>query len=76
LYFIVYFLYFFDTLKQMINPPMRNWRFGALRRFKTSRRGAASQRGSGKRGFALFDGKVGFAAVLGRFGETTLPFFR
>jgi len=28
------------------------------------------------RGFASFAGKGGFAADLGRFGETTLPFFR
>jgi len=27
------------------------------------------------RGFASFAGKGGFAADLGRFGETTLPFF-
>ena len=27
------------------------------------------------RGFAPFAGKGGFAAELGRFGETTLPFF-
>jgi hypothetical protein len=26
-------------------------------------------------GFASFAGKGGFAADLGRFGETTLPFF-
>ncbi len=50
-----------------------------------SRRGAGARRekiqkivclGFYSRGFASFAGQGGFAADLGRFGETTLPFFR
>ena len=40
------------------------------------RRGRRRSRdGFYSRGFASFAGKGGFAANLGRFGETTLPFF-
>jgi hypothetical protein len=50
-----------------------------------SRRGAEARRekipkivclGFYSRGFASFAGQGGFAADLGRFGETTLPFYR
>ena len=53
-------------------------------RIEISRRGAGARRGKIQklvclgfysRGFASFAGKGGFAADLGRFGETTLPFF-
>jgi hypothetical protein len=58
---------------------------GAESRKEISRRGAGARRekiqkivclGFYSRGFASFAGKGGFAADLGRFGETTLPFYR
>ena len=65
------------------NYSQRNPALTPSRMRKQGSRGDAEGGGNAKiicigfysRGFASFAGKGGFAADLGRFGETTLPFF-